>query len=168
MGDLKPSGVVEEPGAPRPIFGQDEDGDARETVAAWVTEADTAVARHVLAQAVGPNGRSGFKWFRFENGDLVLGVYPRGDTYFATEADPKRDDRAPVPLEELGLANLNPAEWPIHRLKDGYHACVNHDLALASTSFLTPEAMRRNADIIRVTPATVARMRQRYLEMVRS
>lgn len=33
----------------------------------------------------GMDGRSSWKWFRFPNGDLVLGVYPQGDTYFATE-----------------------------------------------------------------------------------
>ena len=27
------------------------------------------------------DGRSGFYWFRLTNGDLILGLYPRGDTY---------------------------------------------------------------------------------------
>lgn len=33
------------------------------------------------------DGRSQFFWFRLDNGDLILGVYPQGDTYFATEQD---------------------------------------------------------------------------------
>lgn len=27
------------------------------------------------------NGRSQFQWFRLPNGDLILGVFPQGDTY---------------------------------------------------------------------------------------
>lgn len=36
----------------------------------------------VLNTAVGdPDGRSGFKWLRLVNGDLILAIYPLGDTY---------------------------------------------------------------------------------------
>jgi len=31
------------------------------------------------------DGRSEWRWFRLPNGDLILGVYPQGNTYFATE-----------------------------------------------------------------------------------
>ena len=34
-----------------------------------------------------PDGRSQFMWVRLSNGDLILGVYPQGDTYFAVEHD---------------------------------------------------------------------------------
>lgn len=33
------------------------------------------------------DGRSPFMWIRLPNGDLILGVFPYGDTYFATEND---------------------------------------------------------------------------------
>ncbi len=33
------------------------------------------------------DGRSEWRWFRLPNGDLILGVYPQGDTYFATESE---------------------------------------------------------------------------------
>ena len=33
------------------------------------------------------DGRSGWRWFRFPDGTLVLGVFPQGDIYFATEGD---------------------------------------------------------------------------------
>jgi hypothetical protein len=31
------------------------------------------------------DGRSQWVWIRLPDGDLVLAVYPQGDTYFATE-----------------------------------------------------------------------------------
>lgn len=34
-----------------------------------------------------PEGRSNWMWVRLANGDLILGVYPQGDTYFSTEQD---------------------------------------------------------------------------------
>jgi hypothetical protein len=33
------------------------------------------------------NGRSEWVWVRLRNGDLVLGVFPQGDTYFEHEAE---------------------------------------------------------------------------------
>lgn len=32
-------------------------------------------------------GRSQWLWIWCPNGDLILGCYPQGDTYFATEGD---------------------------------------------------------------------------------
>ena len=159
------SGVVEEPGPPSAIFAHDADGNMLDLVVAWAVPADAAVARYVMAQAVDDDGRSGLTWFRLNNGDLILGVYPRGMTYERTEADQHRDDLPlPIPLETLEHATLQPATWPIERLKDGYHSCVNHILQLATTSFMRADMMRKNADIVRVTPTTVAAMRRRYLE----
>jgi hypothetical protein len=34
------------------------------------------------------DGRSEWLWIRLPNGDLILGVFPQGDTYFATEDRP--------------------------------------------------------------------------------
>jgi hypothetical protein len=33
------------------------------------------------------DGRSEWLWVRLPNGDLILGVYPQGDTYLVTERD---------------------------------------------------------------------------------
>jgi len=33
------------------------------------------------------DGRSSWKWIRLRNGDLILGVFPRGETYFEVEVD---------------------------------------------------------------------------------
>lgn len=33
------------------------------------------------------NGRSEWLWIRLANGDLVLGVFPQGDTYFQNEEE---------------------------------------------------------------------------------
>ncbi len=33
------------------------------------------------------DGRSQWVWVRFPNGDLLLGTFPQGDTYFSTERD---------------------------------------------------------------------------------
>ena len=44
----------------------------------------------VTKAAHGPstdNGRSNWLWIRLTNGDLILGVYPQGDTYCAVEHD---------------------------------------------------------------------------------
>lgn len=34
-----------------------------------------------------PNGRSNWLWVRLPNGDLILGVFPQGDTYEMVERD---------------------------------------------------------------------------------
>jgi hypothetical protein len=33
------------------------------------------------------DGRSKWYWFRLPNGDLMLGCFPQGDTYFMVEED---------------------------------------------------------------------------------
>jgi hypothetical protein len=45
----------------------------------------------VLAKPVDANGRSEWFWFRLGNGDLVLGVFPRGEGYFDVEGAVDRD-----------------------------------------------------------------------------
>ena len=37
----------------------------------------------VLNAPLNDDGRSEWQWFRLPNGDLILGVFPCGDTYFA-------------------------------------------------------------------------------------
>ena len=49
---------------------------------AAVSPADTKDVEHVLSQPEsGGNGRSNWVWMRLNNGDLILGVFPQGDTY---------------------------------------------------------------------------------------
>lgn len=57
---------------------------------ATVHPADPAVAEWVLSQSADPlnmDGRSEFMWIRLANGDLILGVYPQGETYWECEKD---------------------------------------------------------------------------------
>ena len=76
------------------IYAEDESGNPTEQMIAIVATADPVIAQKVLDAHVDQgnefNGRSEFKWIRLQNGDLILGVYPRGDTYFETEIDPNR------------------------------------------------------------------------------
>jgi hypothetical protein len=54
---------------------------------------DDAVAK-VLERPVHEDGRSEFVWLRLSNGDLILGVFPCGDTYFEVESLVERDYKA--------------------------------------------------------------------------
>lgn len=69
-----------------------ETGETLETpiLLATAAVADKTVAEKVINSHVGDDGRSEWHWFRLANGDLILGVFPRGDTYMETEADPNR------------------------------------------------------------------------------
>lgn len=78
--------------AHRDIFKiDDETGSETSEVIAVSAPADPSVAQAVIdAPAGGNEGRSEWMWFRLQNGDLILGTYPSGDTYWATEADKGR------------------------------------------------------------------------------
>jgi hypothetical protein len=60
----------------------------------WPIIARTAhedVAREIIeSDENDPDGRSQWLWFRFPNGDLILGVFPQGDMYMASEEDHTR------------------------------------------------------------------------------
>jgi hypothetical protein len=51
-----------------------------------------AVLTILSADPDNPDGRSQFMWVRLVNGDLILGVFPQGDTYFATETSHSEKD----------------------------------------------------------------------------
>lgn len=38
-------------------------------------------AEMVIRQPVGPDGRSEWSWFILANGDVILGCFPRGNTF---------------------------------------------------------------------------------------
>lgn len=55
---------------------------------AWVHPASAKAVRKVLRQSTATgHGRSDWVWLRLPNGDLIMGVFPQGDTYLEMEAD---------------------------------------------------------------------------------
>lgn len=57
-------------------------------VLAWAFDASPESVVTVLGAGEGQEeGRSRWTWIRFENGDLALAVFPRGETYFEVEVD---------------------------------------------------------------------------------
>lgn len=60
-----------------------------DTPAIWQLQPASAEAvADTLAQNENdPDGRSEWLWVRLPNGDLILGVYPQGDTYLAHEME---------------------------------------------------------------------------------
>lgn len=54
----------------------------------YTTPASEESVRVVLAaDTESGDGRSEWLWIRLANGNLILGVYPQGETYFDTEED---------------------------------------------------------------------------------
>lgn len=53
-----------------------------------MSEASERAAQTVLLAPEGTgDGRSKFYWLTFPNGDVMLGVFPEGETFFAIETD---------------------------------------------------------------------------------
>lgn len=64
------------------------DDEEPERVIATIHPASLSVVELVAARSIDdPDGRSQFMWVRLPNGDLILGVYPQGDTYLECEDD---------------------------------------------------------------------------------
>lgn len=55
-----------------------------------VPAASSAVSAVLHAKVGDPDGCSEWVWVRLANGDLILGMFPQGDTYMNTELDPNR------------------------------------------------------------------------------
>ena len=68
-----------------------------EPVIATCFPASLDAVNKVLEMVVGDDGRSDFQWIRLCNGDLILGVFPHGDGYFAVEPDVEADYRRAKP-----------------------------------------------------------------------
>ena len=64
-----------------------DDEDPERIIATVHTASYDAVLRVLNARDTDPDGRSQFMWLRLPNGDLMLGVFPQGDTYLECEAD---------------------------------------------------------------------------------
>ena len=59
-----------------------------EQTVAWLHPASAKAVKKVLkAPKNTGNGRSNWMWVRLPNGDLILGVFPQGETYEAVELD---------------------------------------------------------------------------------
>lgn len=55
---------------------------------AWCHPASSEAVALVMSKIPwDEDGRSEWLWIRLENGDLILGVFPQGETYFAVEED---------------------------------------------------------------------------------
>ncbi len=55
----------------------------------WQQPAPKKAVDYILKQPIETkrqnDGRSKWMWIRLPDGDLVLAIYPQGDTYFSTE-----------------------------------------------------------------------------------
>jgi hypothetical protein len=70
------------------IYAIDENGHETQRLVAHVKPASRESVLTVLsASDDNMDGRSDWVWVRLASGDLVLGVFPQGDTYMATEND---------------------------------------------------------------------------------
>jgi hypothetical protein len=74
----------------KPIYSENENGFVTNTICATSALANPEIANKIIALPVGDDLRSEWYWFRLASGDLILGCYPHGDTYFMSEADPNR------------------------------------------------------------------------------
>lgn len=66
-----------------PIQVFDEDEDTYVTIGHRTPAVDKHISMVLGADYAHDNGRSEWCWFRLNNGDLILGVYPQGDTYLS-------------------------------------------------------------------------------------
>lgn len=70
------------------IFIEDSDGFPTKQLCCTIYPASRESVEHVLSQDDNSeDGRSQWLWIRLQNGDLILGVFPQGDTYFDVEHD---------------------------------------------------------------------------------
>lgn len=77
-------------------------------IVGWYTDASPEAVNYVLAQDQDDDGRSSWTWIRLGNGDLVLAVFPRGDTYhYVSEGDAEMEY---PPSEHEGTAPHG--NWP--------------------------------------------------------
>jgi len=50
-------------------------------IAAVKDASDSDIILMIMRTSVNDDGRSKWKWFRLNSGDLIFGCYPQGDTY---------------------------------------------------------------------------------------
>jgi hypothetical protein len=64
-----------------------DDENQNRTIALVHPASKDAVEIVLSASEEGADGRSNWVWVRLPNGDLILGVFPQGETYCAVEFD---------------------------------------------------------------------------------
>lgn len=64
-----------------------DDDDPKRVIATIHPASEQAVELVMNSNENSLDGRSNWVWVRLPNGDLILGVFPQGDTYFAVEED---------------------------------------------------------------------------------
>ncbi len=69
------------------IFMTDDTGRETEQRIAYTQPAAAKDVEFVLSRPETDDGRSAWTWIRLQNGDLILGVYPCGETYFEIETN---------------------------------------------------------------------------------
>lgn len=88
------------------------DSDGRRVIAWGFPASKESVAKVMSAEVGADDGRSDFKWLRLENGDLMLGVFPRGATYEDVEVDAQLPPNA-LDTDDLRIDNARPIKHEI-------------------------------------------------------
>lgn len=69
-----------------------DDDDPSRVIASIHPASPDIVEKVLAADQTSDDGRSQWVWLRLPNGDLILGVYPQGDTYLECEEDAQYPD----------------------------------------------------------------------------
>jgi len=76
------------------VYRESDRGHVTNELLAYIYPASSESVKTVMeANPDSPDGRSQYVWIRLQNGDLILGVYPQGDTYFAVEEDAQYSEK---------------------------------------------------------------------------
>jgi len=82
MSFIQPHAIVDE------VYSEDGSASIARATLAYVHPASAESVRNVVnADPTSPDGRSQWVWLRLANGDLILGMFPQGDTYIDCELD---------------------------------------------------------------------------------
>lgn len=136
MWETYPTREREAAAAEQILYTEDASGKDTEQVLAYINDAAPEDVMFVLDTAVGDgDGRTQWKWIRLQNGDLILGCFPSGETY---EAVSDRQNEAAARL------------WKAHaeagiQLTDGERTMIRN--ALIEFGAQTPEAA---AEVLRI------------------
>jgi hypothetical protein len=118
---------------------------------AHIQYARPEAAARVLSAPVGTGeGRSAFFWIRLHNGDLMLGVFPQGETYELLEGEPGTGWGDANPLsaapDEQAAVNALVRETVLRALEDAAEESPCDGLVCDSPLNLTEAIMARLND----------------------
>ena len=86
------------------------------------------------------DGRSEYVWLRLTNGDLILGVFPRGDTYFEVE----KDAQYPLPLKSKTAHGVGELLDKLEAIRNWLHEAPTQELEAVE------DALGKNAPIAEI------------------